>query len=120
MMKETEIPMSQFFLGYRTTALPADAIIASLRIPVAQEGEYFRAYKQSKRKDDDIAIVNAALRVSLSETNDVISANLVYGGMAPMTVSAKNAELYIIGKNITNPETLEARALSLTLFLSCN
>jgi xanthine dehydrogenase/oxidase len=105
--KETEIPMSQFFKGYRTTALPADAIIASLRIPVAEEGEYFRAYKQSKRKDDDIAIVNAALRVSLSETNDVVSANLVYGGMAPMTVSAKNAELYIIGKKITNPETLE-------------
>ncbi|OKL60030.1 Xanthine dehydrogenase [Talaromyces atroroseus] len=105
--KETEIPMLDFFKGYRTTALPADAIIASLRIPVAQEGEFFRAYKQSKRKDDDIAIVNAALRVSLSETNDVLSASFVYGGMAPMTVSAKNAELYIIGKKFTNPETLE-------------
>lgn len=105
--EETEIPMSQFFKGYRATALPSDAIIASLRIPVAQHGEYFRAYKQSKRKDDDIAIVNAALRVSLSETNDVLSASLVYGGMAPMTVSAKKAELYIIGKKFTNPDTLE-------------
>lgn len=105
--KETEIPMTQFFKGYRATALPADAIIASLRIPVAGKGEHFRAYKQSKRKDDDIAIVNAALRVSLSETHEVLSADLVYGGMAPMTVPAKNAELYIIGKKLTNPETLE-------------
>ncbi|EED24430.1 xanthine dehydrogenase HxA, putative [Talaromyces stipitatus ATCC 10500] len=105
--KETEISMSQFFKGYRATALPADAIIATLRIPVAEKGEHFRAYKQSKRKDDDIAIVNAALRVVLSDTHEVLSANLVYGGMAPMTVSAKNAELYIIGKKLTNPETLE-------------
>ncbi|KAH8697667.1 putative xanthine dehydrogenase HxA [Talaromyces proteolyticus] len=104
---ETEIPMTQFFKGYRKTALPADAIIASLRIPVAQKGEHFRAYKQSKRKDDDIAIVNAALRISLSETNDVLSANLVYGGMAPMTVSATNAEQYIIGKRLTDPQSLE-------------
>lgn len=105
--KETEIPMTQFFKGYRSTALPPDAVIASLRIPVAQSGDFLRAYKQSKRKDDDIAIVNAALRVSLSESNDVTSASLVYGGMAPMTVSAKNAEQYIVGKKFTNPETLE-------------
>jgi xanthine dehydrogenase/oxidase len=105
--QETEIPMTQFFKGYRTTALPADAIIASLRVPVAQKGEYFRAYKQSKRKDDDIAIVNAALRVSLSETDDVLSASFVYGGMAAMTVSAQNAEQYVIGKKFSDPATLE-------------
>ncbi|KAL2215892.1 xanthine dehydrogenase [Thermoascus aurantiacus ATCC 26904] len=106
--KETEIPMGQFFKGYRTTALPPDAVIAYLRIPAGKEkGEFFRAYKQSKRKDDDIAIVNAALRVSLSESNEVTSANLVYGGMAPMTVSAKIAEAYLVGKKFTNPTTLE-------------
>lgn len=105
---DTEIPMSQFFKGYRSTALPEDAIIYSLRIPIASnQGEYIRAYKQSKRKDDDIAIVNAALRVSLSTSNDVTSANLVFGGLAPMTVSARNAESFLVGKKFTNPATLE-------------
>lgn len=106
--KTTEIPMSEFFLGYRTTALPPDAIIASIRIPIASEkGEHFRAYKQAKRKDDDIAIVNAALRVSLDDAFSVKSVNLVYGGMAPMTVSAKNAVTYLLGKKWTDPATLE-------------
>lgn len=106
---EKEIPMTEFFLGYRKTALPQDAIISSLRIPVAAEkGEYFRAYKQAKRKDDDIAIVTSAQRVSLSGTNDVISCNLIFGGMAPLTVSAKNAEAALIGKKFTDPATLEA------------
>ncbi|OXV09359.1 hypothetical protein Egran_02885 [Elaphomyces granulatus] len=107
MTQETEIPMGQFFKGYRATALPPDAVIAGLRIPAGQPGEFLRAYKQSKRKDDDIAIVNAALRVSLSESNVVTSANLVYGGMAIMTVSAKSAEQYIVGKKYTDPTTLE-------------
>ncbi|PYI34458.1 xanthine dehydrogenase [Aspergillus indologenus CBS 114.80] len=109
-----EIPMDQFFKGYRTTALPQDAIIAALRIPVAAEdGEYIRAYKQSKRKDDDIAIVNAALRVSLSESHTVKSVNLVFGGLAPMTISARNAEAFLVGKKFTSPATLEGTMAAL-------
>ena len=106
--QELEIPMSQFFKGYRSTALPPDAIIATIRIPVTSEkGEYFQAYKQSKRKDDDIAIVNAALRVSLSDSHIVESADLVYGGMAPMTIAAKKSVAYLVGKKLTDPATLE-------------
>lgn len=106
--REIEIPMSQFFKGYRTTALAPDAIIASLRIPVASEkGEYLRAYKQAKRKDDDIAIVNAALRVSLNVNNIVESVDLVYGGMAATTVAAKEAVSYLRDKQWTDLSTLE-------------
>ena len=106
--KTTEIPMSAFFKGYRTTALPPDAIIASLRIPVLKEkGEYIRVFKQAKRKDDDIAIVNAALRVTLNDDFIVESANLVYGGMAPITTAAKTAQEYLTGKPWTSLDTLE-------------
>lgn len=105
--KETEIPMTEFFKGYRQTALPPDAVIVALRIPISGDRDYIRTYKQSKRKDDDIAIVNAALRVSLSPSHDVLGASFVYGGMAPMTISAKEAENYILGKNVTDPSTLE-------------
>ncbi|KAI9759992.1 MAG: hypothetical protein M4579_001929 [Chaenotheca gracillima] len=106
--REIRIPMSEFFKGYRTTALPPDAIIASIRIPVAREkGEFFRAYKQAKRKDDDIAIVNAALRVCLDSSNVVEDVQLVYGGMAPTTVAAKKAIAYLHDKDWTDPKTLE-------------
>ena len=105
---DTEIPMSQFFKGYRTTALPPDAIIASLRIPIAQErGEYIRAYKQAKRKDDDIAIVNAALRVSLDDALCVSSVDLVYGGMAAFTISATKTVSCLIGRSWRDLGTLE-------------
>lgn len=108
-LKETtEIPMATFFMGYRQTALPPDAIIASLRIPVAQEkGEYIRAYKQSKRKDDDIAIVNAALRVKLDDEDIVKEVCLVYGGMAPTTIVAKKATEFLQERKFTDLQTLE-------------
>lgn len=106
--KTTEIPMSTFFKGYRQTALPADAIIAGLRIPIAKEkGEFIRAYKQSKRKDDDIAIVNAALRVSLADGDIVESVDLVYGGMAPTTIAARKSMDFLKGKKFTDLATLE-------------
>jgi len=108
-LKETkEIPMSTFFKGYRQTALPPDGIIASLRIPVAKEkGEFIRAYKQSKRKDDDIAIVNAALRVSLDDQHTVESVDLVYGGLAPTTIAARKSMEYLKGRKFTDLQTLE-------------
>jgi xanthine dehydrogenase/oxidase len=102
-----EIPMSEFFKAYRVTALPPDAVIAGIRIPVFQKGEYMRAYKQAKRKDDDIAIVNAALRVRLSDENVVEDCSLVYGGMAPITIAAKQAMTFLKGKTFTDPKTLE-------------
>ncbi|KAL8788107.1 MAG: hypothetical protein Q9213_001865 [Squamulea squamosa] len=106
--EEIEIPMIEFFKGYRTTALPPDAIIACLRVPIAREkGEYLRAYKQAKRKDDDIAIVNAALLVSLDSSHRIESVNLVYGGMGPTTVSALKAAKYLKGQRFTDPATLE-------------
>lgn len=103
-----EIPMTEFFKAYRVTALPPDAIIASIRIPVfGKKGEYIRAYKQAKRKDDDIAIVNAALQVKLNDSNVVENCCLIYGGMAPITIAAKRAIAYLKGKKFTNPKTLE-------------
>ncbi|KAK5997797.1 Xanthine dehydrogenase [Cladobotryum mycophilum] len=106
--KETEIPLSEFFVGYRKTSLTQDAIIASIRIPVmAAKGEFYRSYKQAKRKDDDIAIVTAALRVKMDDDGIVTESNLIYGGLAAMTVSAKTASEYLVGKRFAELETLE-------------
>jgi len=105
---ETEIPMSQFFKGYRTTALSPNAIISGLRIPLAAEkGEFYRAFKQAKRKDDDIAIVNAALRVKIDDERKVESVSLVYGGMAPTTIAAKKTIEFLEGKTWGDNKVLE-------------
>jgi len=110
----TEISMANWFKGYRRTALPQNAVLASIRIPVTREkGEFIRSYKQSKRKDDDIAIVTGALRVRIDDDGVIEDVNLVYGGMAPTTVSAKQTNEFLKGKRFAELETLEGAMNSL-------
>ncbi len=54
-------------------------------------------YKQSRRREDDIAIVNSCFRVILKD--DVIEdCNLVFGGMSFKTVTATKTETTLIRK----------------------
>lgn len=112
-----KLPMDTFFVGYRSTTLPPDAVITHIHIPLPPPGarELTKAYKQAKRKDDDIAIVTAAFRVRLNQGNIVTDISLVYGGMAPTTVAAKKAMKAILGKRWDIQATLEGCMTSLAL-----
>ncbi|RPA90536.1 hypothetical protein L873DRAFT_1831700 [Choiromyces venosus 120613-1] len=102
--------MKEFFVVYRTTALPADSIIAKLTIPLPAEGtrEVIKSCEQAKRKDDDIAIVTTGFRVVLDESSVVTDISLAYGGrMAPKTVEAKNSMEALLGKKLFDNTFLE-------------
>lgn len=73
----------KFFTGYRQTCLDNSDVVLSIFIPKCKSNEYCLAYKQSKRRDDDIAIVNMAINVSLSPENDILGLRLAFGGIAP-------------------------------------
>ncbi|KAK9703016.1 hypothetical protein K7432_010946 [Basidiobolus ranarum] len=95
------IKMTEFFLGYRKTALRPGEVVVSLFIPFTGEHEYTQAFKQAKRKDDDIAIANGGLRVKLEKKDDkllVTDAVFAFGGMGPTTLQAQSAMEYITGK----------------------
>ncbi|KAF1996296.1 hypothetical protein P154DRAFT_498902 [Amniculicola lignicola CBS 123094] len=111
-----DLPMSKFFLAYRTTALPPDAILSQVRIPLPapEVREIIKAYKQAKRKDDDIAIVTSAFRVRLNSEGKVEDVCLVYGGMAPMTKEAPKSKSVLLGKKWFSSETLDAGLTALS------
>ena len=58
-------------------------------------------YKQSRRKEDDIAIVNAGFRVQLVQKANkffVQNISLCYGGMSYVTVCALQTEQQLTGR----------------------
>uniref|UniRef100_A0A8C5SZD1 xanthine dehydrogenase n=1 Tax=Laticauda laticaudata TaxID=8630 RepID=A0A8C5SZD1_LATLA len=62
-------------------------------------GEYFSAFKQASRREDDIAIVTCGMRVQFQEgTNRLEEIKLSYGGMAPTTVMAVKTCQKLIGR----------------------
>lgn len=53
------------------------------------QNQYFIAYKQARRRDDDIAIVNMAFNVFFKDQTRIIEkAYLSFGGKAPTTTMA--------------------------------
>ena len=57
---------TEFFKSYRKTALEAGELIVEIRAPLPTKGACFW-FKQSRRVDDDISIVNASVVISLGE-----------------------------------------------------
>ena len=92
---EREVPMSSFFLSYRRTAMAPEEVIVRIAVPLTARWEYVLPYKQARRRDDDISIVCAALRVSLEHSAQGWRAGgcrFAFGGMNATTVSAPLAE----------------------------
>ncbi|KAI5861553.1 xanthine dehydrogenase [Durotheca rogersii] len=104
-----EIPLSTFFVEYRTTRLPKNGVITHIKIPLPPPGvlEITKAYKQSKRKDDDIAIVTASFRIRVDPTGAVQHATFAFGGMAPTTTVATKAQQVVLGKQWADSATRE-------------
>ncbi len=90
-----EIPLDEFFLDYRKTALAPDEIIQSLSMPRLWEGETFHCDKVSKRRDQDISTVAGAYRVRIRH-GKIEDARLAFGGMAATPRRARAAEAALL------------------------
>ena len=91
------LPVEQFFLGYRTTALAAGEVLAAIEIPRPPSDLRLAIYKVSKRFDQDISAVCAAFALQL-EDGRVRSIRIAYGGMAAIPRRAEPAEEALTGE----------------------
>lgn len=96
--RETRLlPIDEFFLAYRKTALRNSEFIDAIRIPRARSGLKFRAYKISKRFDQDISAVCGAFALQLDGSR-IAEIRMGFGGMAAVPKRAANAEAALIGE----------------------
>ncbi len=61
------IPVAEFFLDYRETALEAGELVAAVSIPLATSDQHLSVSKVSKRHDDDISAVCAAINLTIAD-----------------------------------------------------
>ena len=89
-----------FFKAYRTVDLAEDEILTRIEIPRTRGGQhYVRAFKQARRRDDDISTANACMKVSVK--GDVVQEAVVaFGGMAPTAVRARAVEEALVGSSV--------------------
>lgn len=81
------LPLEQFFLDYKKTALQPREIISFVTIPVQPELTVLFE-KSSKRKAMDIASVNSCF-AAVVQGNIVSSPRVAFGGVAPVPILAQ-------------------------------
>lgn len=96
--EQRELPLDQFFLGYRKTALQPGEFIEQIRIPRnTPAARQLRVYKVSKRLEDDISAVCAALHIEVLN-GVVVHARVAFGGMAEVAKRASGCEAQLLGQ----------------------
>ncbi|MDH4108346.1 MAG: xanthine dehydrogenase small subunit [Gammaproteobacteria bacterium] len=90
------LPLAEFYLGYRKTALQPGEFLRSIRIPARSAGDLVKSYKVSKRFDQDISAVCGAFRLRFSGDR-VTEARVAYGGMAATPARALDCESALAG-----------------------
>lgn len=95
---ERRLPLQDFFLDYRKTALKPDEILAKIHIPrqIQETDSHFRVYKISKRFDQDISTLCGAfyLRKAKGRVDEI---RIAFGGMAATPKRALQTEKFLRG-----------------------
>ena len=91
-----EIPLEDFYLGYQKTALQAGEFVSRLRVPRRAAGLLLRAWKISKRYDQDISAVFACFALHTDGTR-IVDARIGCGGVAPVPARARRTERVLAG-----------------------
>lgn len=95
--KERTIPLEDFFIDYGKQDLKPGEFVARVIVPKPKANQHFRAYKLSKRFDQDISALCGCFGITI-EDGVISDARICYGGMAATPKRAAHTEVAIIGK----------------------
>ncbi len=104
-----ELPLDDFFTGYRRTCLRPGEFIERILVQRPRKDTHFRAYKISKRFDQDISAVCGAMSLTIADGR-VLDARIAFGGMAATPQRARAAEAALVGAEWTLASVYAAMA----------
>ncbi|MDB6058969.1 MAG: xanthine dehydrogenase, partial [Verrucomicrobiales bacterium] len=117
---ERTLPISEFFLAYRKTALQPGEILKTIIIPRGISGaglnRKFWWHKVSKRREMDISTVAACFVLDIDSNNIIRHSRLSYGGVSAMPSRARKTEAALLNKPWTKATLDEALAIVATEF----
>lgn len=96
------IPLDTFFIAYRKQDRLPGEFVRRISVPKLKAQEAFRAYKVSKRFDEDISAVMGAFKFTL-DGRTVTEARIAFGGMAGIPKRATETEAALVGVSLDDP-----------------
>jgi xanthine dehydrogenase small subunit len=105
-----EMPLENFYTGYRKNVLAPDEVLAWIKVPRPLPDEFLRAYKISKRYDDDISAVCLVVNMTV-ENGTVAKISIGAGGVAATPARAAGTESFLLGARWNQDTAHEAATL---------
>jgi carbon-monoxide dehydrogenase medium subunit len=110
-----QLPLAEFFVGPRKTALKPDELLTEIIIPKENLGKPTHFLKFGLRKGQALALVNLAASIWIDwDTHVFIAPRIALGAVAPKVIHAPTAEAYLEGREITPEAMAEAGRLAVT------
>lgn len=109
---ERTIPLEDFFIAYGKQDRKPGELVWRIEVPLLKPGEAFRAYKVSKRFDQDISAVMAGFRLVI-EGRKVAGARIAFGGMAATPRRGLRTEAALRGVSLDDPASWDRAMLAL-------
>jgi xanthine dehydrogenase small subunit len=116
---ERTILVEDYFVDYRKTVLKPSEFIKSVQIPKPTANQTLKIYKISKRIDDDISAVLAAIFIEQKAENQgqqITNVRIAFGGMAAIPKRAPAAEAVLQGNSLTKESVAQAKVALATDF----
>ena len=96
-----KMPLEAYFIAYGKQDRKPGEFVRSIHVPRLKPHQVFRAYKISKRFDQDISAVMSSFRLTL-EGDFIREARIAFGGMAATPKRAHGAEKALVGASLAD------------------
>jgi xanthine dehydrogenase small subunit len=109
---ERSLPLEDFFLDYRKQDRQPGEFVLRIEVPKPGPADAFRAFKLSKRFEQDISAVMLGLKLTLDRRR-IAGARIAFGGMAGTPKRARAVEAALAGLSLDAPATWDAALVGL-------
>jgi carbon-monoxide dehydrogenase medium subunit len=104
-----QMPLTDFFIGPRKTALKTNELLIAIVIPKQNLGKPAHFLKFGLRKGQALALVNVAASLWVDPDRNVfVAPRIALGAVAPIVMRASGAEAYLDGCAVTPDAMAEA------------
>ena len=98
------LPLEDFFVAYKKQDRRSGEIVRRISVPLPDVAMQFRAFKITKRMDEDISAVLGAFAFQV-DGRRIASARVAFGGMAGIPARARTTEQRLLGLDLDAPPT---------------
>ncbi len=99
--KKRSLPLKEFFLDYKQTAIKKGEYIDSVSFEVPANGFRFNYEKVSKRTHLDIASVTSAIKVEV-KNNKITNCSISAGGVKAIPLFLEKTSTFLVGKEVNS------------------